>query len=157
MIKLADDASEADKMAWDKYLNDRTDVGILMIGSMENDTQDQFMEFMNDPQEMMEEIKTYYQKNSRAERYDTLRELFLSRLNAGDEVGPHVLKMKHIFDRLASPGHTFSEQLKSDIVLISLPKIYGDAIIDCNFHNMDMTIKELIRQFVTLLLFHRDE
>ena len=35
MIKPADDASEADKMAWEKHLNDRTDVGILMIGSME--------------------------------------------------------------------------------------------------------------------------
>ena len=59
MIKLADDASEADKMAWEKHLNDRTDVGILMIRSMENDTQDQFMEFLN-PQEMMDEIKTYF-------------------------------------------------------------------------------------------------
>ena len=34
IIKHADDASEADKMAWEKHLNDRTDVGILMIGSM---------------------------------------------------------------------------------------------------------------------------
>ena len=106
------------------------------------------MEFLN-PQDMMDEIKLYFQKNARAERYNTLRELFLSRLNAGDEVGPHVLKMKHLFDRLASPGHTFSEQLKSDIVLISLPKIYGDAIIDCNFHNMDKTIKELHGMLVT--------
>ena len=73
MIKPADDASEGDKMALEKHLDDRTDVGILMIGSMENDTQDQFMEFLN-PQEMMDEIKLYFQKNARAERYNTLME-----------------------------------------------------------------------------------
>ena len=78
----AANAQKAVKDAFQRHSNDAIDAGCIMLGCMESDLQEQFMELSNDPYLMMSQIKEMFKEKARNERYNTLRDFLTCKMSA---------------------------------------------------------------------------
>ena len=150
-------ATRVVKDTYNKYINDAIDMGCIMLGCMDNDIQEQFMELTNDPYTMMQQIRVMFKEKARIARYNVFDELLSCKMSAGASVGPHVLKMKGRIEHLLRLGLKMEKEMQADVVLRSLSRAYSGFIMNYNMHGMDKTVSELHGMLVTAEKSIRDQ
>src|SRR4051812_7852693 len=128
----ANNAPRTVKDAYQKHLSDSIDVACIMLGCMEPDLQEQFMEYSEDPYRMLGVIKGMFKERARIVRYNVLNELLSCKMSAGNSVGPHVLKMKGRLEHLNRLGLKIENEMAANVVLRSLPRSYAGFVM--NYH-----------------------
>ncbi|XP_071710353.1 uncharacterized protein [Rutidosis leptorrhynchoides] len=81
---------------------------------------------------MMTELKNMFQKQASQELYETYKLLQTCKMEEGQSVSSHVLKMKSYIDRLEKLGTTLPPNLAVNTVLVSLPKSYHQFVMNYN-------------------------
>ena len=137
----AANAPRAQKDAYNKHLNDSTDVTCVMLGCMDSELQKQLMEM--EAYTMIGHLKEMFQEKARIERFTTIKALLSCKLTTGGSVSPHVLKMKGHLDHLDKLGLKIEKELAVDIILQSLPEAYDSFVMNYNMHSMDKSVSEL--------------
>ncbi|XP_017976437.1 PREDICTED: uncharacterized protein LOC108661952 [Theobroma cacao] len=89
--ETSDDATNEEKKAYRVYINDLDQATCVMLASTALDLQKQH-EDMN-ALDIILNLREMFDKESRTERFDFLRELFRSKMLEGSPIRPHVLKM----------------------------------------------------------------
>src|SRR3954464_2022063 len=93
------DASADEK---DVYQSCKDDYGVIkstMLFAMEPELQNRFEEFAG-PFEILEELKTMFQTQTRSERYEISEKFFNCKMEEGSSVSEHVIKMSGYTQRL---------------------------------------------------------
>ncbi|XP_061341989.1 uncharacterized protein LOC133288281 [Gastrolobium bilobum] len=85
-----------------------------------------------------------YDKQGRAERFETSKELFGCKMIEGTAVGPHVLKMIGLIEKLASLGFIMDHELSIDLVLQSLPSSFNGFVVNYHMNKVETTLPELL-------------
>ena len=93
------DASNEILVNYNRYRDAEEVATCLMLASMTPDLQKQ-NENMN-AQEILVHLQELFSAQSRHERYQTSREMFQCKMSEGSPVGPHVLKMINLIEKLA--------------------------------------------------------
>ncbi|KAL7618765.1 hypothetical protein Lser_V15G01423 [Lactuca serriola] len=76
------------------------------------------------------------------ERYETTQALLACKNEDGNFVY-HVLKMKSYIDKFGRMGFVFPREQANDLVLLSLPELYGQFIRNFHIRNLDVTLIDL--------------
>ena len=84
-----------------------------------------------------------FKERARTERFKSVKGLMFTKMPSGESVSRHVLMMKGQFEHLESLGVEFVNELKIDMILLTLPSVYDGFIMNYNMHDMDKTIAEL--------------
>src|SRR3954468_13888686 len=145
----ANNAARILKDAYQKHLSDSIDVACIMLGCMESDLQEQFMEHSHDPYAMMGMIKGMFKERARIVRYNVLNELLSCKMSAGSSGGPDVLKMKGRLEHLNRLGLKLENEMAADVVLRFLSRTYVGFVMNYHMNDMDKTISELHGMLVT--------
>jgi len=93
--------------------------------------------------DMIGHLKTLYEEQARHERFDVSKALFSTNLSEGSSVGPHVLKMIGYVESLARLGLPLERELVVDLILQSLPEIFGQFVQNFLMNEMDVTLPQL--------------
>ena len=99
----AENATRAEKNAYEKHHNGSIDVACLMLATMSSELQ---KDLENMEAYDIVNLKEMFQQQARQERYDTTKALHSCKMAEGASVSTHVLKMKGYiehFDRLGFP------------------------------------------------------
>src|SRR3954468_14529055 len=99
-----------------------------MLFAMESDLQNRFEEFPG-PFEILEELKTMFQTQARSERYEISEKFFNYKMEEGNSVSEHAIKMSGYTQRLEQLDCKILEELKIDRVLQSLPPSYKGFVV----------------------------
>ena len=137
----ADNASRAEKNAYEKHHNDSINVACLMLATMSSELQKDLenMEAYN----MIFNLKEMFQQQARQERYETTKALHSCKMAEGASVSAHVLKIKSYIEHLDRLRFPLSQELATDLILNSLPDSYGQFVMNYNMNEMDKSISEL--------------
>lgn len=139
--KPDDNASRAEKNAYEKHHNDSVDVACLMLVAMSSEIQKD-LEHM-EAYDMIINLKEMFQQQARQERFETTKALHSCKMTEGSSVSAHVLKMKGYMEHLARLGFPLSQELATDLLLNSLPRSYDQFVMNYNMNEMDKSISEL--------------
>ena len=88
---LPDNASNADRTAYEKHCDDSVNVSCLMLATMSPDLQKQYEH--TDAYHMIGGLRGMFENQARVERYNISKYLFSCKLAEGSPVSPHVIKM----------------------------------------------------------------
>ena len=92
---------------------------------------------------MIVALKSMFETQARTERYNVSRALVGCKLKDGDPLGPHMIKMVGYVQSLDRIGFPLSEEFATDVLLNSLPSVYGPFISNYHMHGMDKKLAEL--------------
>ncbi|KAK4275751.1 hypothetical protein QN277_018782 [Acacia crassicarpa] len=109
---------EYDQFDWEtlkQHLADNEQAVCILLASMSAELQRQH-EHMDAPS-IIFHLQELYDKQGRTERFETSKELFGCKLAEGMAIGPHVLKMIGLIEKLASLGFNMDHELSIDLVL----------------------------------------
>jgi hypothetical protein len=95
-------------------------VKCVVLYSLESELQKRF-ENHDGAFEIVEELKTMFEVQARAERYDISEKFFTCKMDEGSSVSEHAIKMTGYTQRLEALGCKIPDELKADRVLQSLP------------------------------------
>ena len=117
------DAPNEVYMAYNRYKDADEMATCLMLAWMSPELQKQH-EHLN-AQEILVHLQELFGAQSRYERYQTSHELFQCKMTKGSLVGPHVLNMINLIEKLARLDFIMDHELSIDLVLQSLPPSYS--------------------------------
>lgn len=123
--------------AYDRH----NEVACLMLGSMNADLQKQFENYF--PLDMINELKSLYEKQAGVELFDLVDQLHDLRHEQGTPVSSHILKMKRYFEQLERLNYAYPQPITIGMILKSLSKDFEDFVRNYNMHSMNKTIAEL--------------
>ena len=129
------------KNAYQKLVDESTEISCLMLACMEPDLQQHFENV--EAYEMIESLKSMFQTQARTKRFNVWRSLMDCKLKEGDPLSPHVIKMIGYVQALDWLGFPLLDELATDAVLGSLPPSYGMFISNYHMHGMDKKLTEL--------------
>ena len=135
------DESAAVRSAFRRAQDESTEISCLMLAHMEPELQQQFEEV--EAHDMIVALKSMFETQARTERYNVSRALLGCKLRDGDPLGPHMIKMVGYVQSLDRLGFPLSEEFATDILLNSLPSVYGPFISNYHMHGMDKKLAEL--------------
>lgn len=138
---LPANATSAQQNAYQKHIDDATDVACLMLATMSAELQKQH-EHM-DAYAMLEHLQTMFQEQARQERFNTSKALYSCK-QGNNPVGPHVLKMIGYIDYLDRLGFPIGREAQIDLILQSLNNNYAQFIMTFNMTEQDRTPTELL-------------
>ncbi|GKC07612.1 hypothetical protein Tco_0999222 [Tanacetum coccineum] len=87
--------------------------------------------------DMINELKNLFQTQAIQELYDTQRQLNACKMEEGQSVTSHVLKMKSYIDKFEHLGHHMPHVLADNIVLCSLPNLFDNFVMNYNMRGWD--------------------
>ena len=137
----ADTATQDDLNAFESRSDDHTVVGCAILTSLEPDLQKRFEH--HGAYEMVEELKTMFQIQSRAERYEISEKFFTCKMAEHSSVSEHCVAMGGYIQRLAQLECKLPDELNTDRVLQSLPPSYKSFVLNYNMQGMKKSIPEL--------------
>ena len=138
---LPDNATAADRRAYEKHCNDSLDVSCLMLATMSPDLQKQYEHA--DAHTMIEGLRGMFQNQARTETFNISKSLFVCKLAEGSPVSPHVIKMIGYIETLDRLGSELHQDLATDVILQSLPASYEPFIMNFQMNGLDKTLSEL--------------
>ena len=139
--ELAADATDAAKTAREQWKDDNVIVHCGMLQSMEAGLQKRFENFT--AFKMLEELKTMFQTQARAERYEISDKFFTHKMEEGSSVSEHGIMMTGYIQRLDELECKIPEDLKMDRILQSLPPSFNSFVMNFNMQGMKKTVSEL--------------
>ena len=92
---------------------------------------------------MVEELKTMFQTQDRAERYEISEKFFTCKMEKYSSVSEHAIKMTGYTQRLEKLGCKIPDELKTDRVLQSLLPSYNGFVLNYNMQGMKKSIPDL--------------
>ncbi|XP_074574077.1 uncharacterized protein LOC141830571 [Curcuma longa] len=125
---LADDATDDQKLAYQKHLADSELASCIMLASMSPDLQKQH-EHM-DAYTIVFHLRELFDEQARSERFDVSKLLFRSRMQEGTSAVQHVLKMYGYIERLGTLGFAMDHELSIDLILHSLPDSHSHFVMN---------------------------
>ena len=128
-------------IAFDARSDDHTIVKCAILTSLEPDLQKRFE--LHGAFEMVEELKTMFQTQARAERYEISEKFFTCKMEEHSSVSEHALAMSGYIQRLTQLGIVIPDELNTDRVLQSLPPSYKSFVLNYNMQGMKKSIPEL--------------
>jgi hypothetical protein len=108
---------------------------------MESDLQQQFEDV--GAHDIIAALKSMFETQARTERYNVSRALLGCKLNNGDPLSPHVIKMIGYVQSLERLGFPLSDEFATDVIMHSLPSVYGTFISNYHLHTMDKKLTKL--------------
>ena len=138
----AADASQAQRSAYRKHMDDMDIVCSIMLASMNSELQKQH-EHMDAPTILLH-LQELFEEQSRSERYEVSKALFRSRMVEGSSAVQHGLKMNGYIEQLANLGVLMDHELSIDLILQSLPDSYASFVLNYQMNKISTTIPELI-------------
>jgi hypothetical protein len=84
-----------------------------------------------------------FENQTRAERYNISKALFVCKLIEGNLVSPHVIKMMGYIETVTKLGCEIKGDLSTDVILQSLPVSYESFIMNFHRNDMEKTVAEL--------------
>ncbi|XP_071715567.1 uncharacterized protein [Rutidosis leptorrhynchoides] len=142
-----ENATAAIRKAWIKQNDEQTQVACLMLASMIPDLQKDMEAF--DAFTMLSELKNMFQHQAKQELFETVKSLHACKMEEGQSVGSHFLKMKNYFDRLQTLGSPMGPDLSVMFILCSLPKSYEQFIMNYIMQGHEKSIMELYNMLKT--------
>ena len=127
---LAATASDEDKTAREQWIDDNIIVRCGMLQAMEADLQKRFENYT--AFKMLDELKTMFQTQARAERYEISDKFFTHKMEEGSSVSEHAIMMTGYIQRLDELECKIPEDLKMDRVLQSLPPSFNGFVMNFN-------------------------
>ncbi|XP_019430563.1 PREDICTED: uncharacterized protein LOC109337929 [Lupinus angustifolius] len=101
-----------------------------------------------DPTDIIAYLKKMYGAQSMTARYQLSKTLFRSMLNVNAHVGPHVLKMISLMEKLEKLGCKLGKELSQDLILQSPPDSFSPFIINFNMNKMDCDLHEMLNMLI---------
>ena len=138
---LPDNASNADRTAYEKHCDDSVNVSCLMLATMSPDLQKQYEH--TDAYHMIGGLRGMFENQARVERYNISKSLFSCRLAEGSPVSPHVIKMIGYIETLDRLGSEIHDDIAVDVILQSLPPSYEPFIMNFQMNGMEKLLFEL--------------
>nr|GFA69288.1 zinc finger, CCHC-type [Tanacetum cinerariifolium] len=89
------------------------------------------------------ELKAMYSKQTEQELLQTVREFHTSKLEEGQSVSSHVLKIKGYIDNLEQLGQPVGQNHAVSLILVSLNKDFDSFVQNYNMHGIGKTVNEL--------------
>ena len=137
----ADDAPEAEHNIFETRKDDHIIVSCAILTSLDTDLQKRFEH--HGAYEMVEELKTMFQTQTRAERYEISDKFYKCKMEEHSSVSEHVVTMGGYIQRLIQLGCVIPDELITDRVLQSLPPSYKGFVLNYNMQGMNKTLNEL--------------
>src|SRR3954466_15232400 len=137
----ADDAPEAEHNIFETRKDDHIIVSCAILTSLDTDLQKRFEH--HGAYEMVEELKTMFQTQTRAERYEISDKFYKCKMEEHNSVSEHVVTMGGYIQRLIQLGCVIPDELITDRVLQSLPPSYKGFVLNYNMQGMNKTLNEL--------------
>ena len=134
-------ATDAMKNAHDVHYDDDIIVWCGMLQSMKVDLQKRFESHA--AYEILEELKTMFQTQARAERYEISEKFFTHKMEEHSSVSEHAILMTGYIQHLEQLECKIPDELKTDRVLQSLPPSYNGFVLNYNMQGMKKNISEL--------------
>ncbi|GKB51286.1 hypothetical protein Tco_0902039 [Tanacetum coccineum] len=127
-------------------LGEQNKAAMLMLACMTLELQKE-MENHN-AYDMINELKSMFQTQGSQELYDTQRRLNACKMEEGQSVSSHVLKIESYVDKLERLGHPMPHVLADNIVLCSLPNLFDNFVMNYNMQGWDnKSLRELHKMF----------
>ncbi|GJZ97633.1 hypothetical protein Tco_0670086 [Tanacetum coccineum] len=126
---------------WNAIYDAYNEVACLMLGSMTPELHIQFENYS--PYEMLKEIKSMFEKQTRVERFDPIQTFHACKQEEGKPVAAYVLKMKGYVEQLEHLGYMLPQDLSVGLILNGLTSDFVGFVRNYNMHNMGKTIGEL--------------
>ncbi|GJZ31356.1 hypothetical protein Tco_0576403, partial [Tanacetum coccineum] len=89
-----------------------------------------------------EELKSMFEKQAGAERFDLIQTFHACKQEEGKPVGPYVIKMKNYVE-LERLGYVLPQYLSVGLILNGFTSDFAGFVRNYNKHNMRKTIDEL--------------
>ena len=144
---MADDTTEEEIAAYDKWQDDSIMVQWIMLASMRNEWQMQHEQM--DPQSVLLHLKELYGEQSRTARYELSKQLFRARMVKGTPIEAYVLKMINLIEDLGRLGFAMDEELSLDLILQSLLELFSQFIVNSYMNKLDYSSPELFNLLKT--------
>lgn len=93
--------------------------------------------------QMLEELKKMFQQQAKQKLFETVKSFHACKMEEGQSVSSHVLKMKSYIDQLDRLGSPMGTDLAIMMILNSLPKSYDQFILNYNMQGWEKSISEL--------------
>ena len=143
----ADDAPQDDLNVYESRSDDYIIVKCAILYSLEPELQKRFEN--HGAYEMVEELKTMFQTQARAERYEISEKFFTCKMEEHNSVSEHAIKMTGYTQRLEKLGCKIPADLQTDRVLQSLPPSYKGFVLNYNMSGMNKSIPDLFAMLKT--------
>jgi hypothetical protein len=92
---------------------------------------------------MIQGLCGMFENQTRAERYNISKVLFVCKLAEGSLVNPHVIKMMGYIETLDKLGCELKDDLATDVILQLLPMSYELFIMNFHMNSMEKSVAEL--------------
>jgi hypothetical protein len=137
----ADNASDADRSAYEKHTNDSLDDSCLMLATMSSELPKQYE--YTDAHTMVVGLRGMFMNQARVERYEISKSLFSCKIAEGSPVSPHVIKMMGYIESLNVLCFALLHEPATDLILQSLSPSYDPFILNFHMNGMEKTLAEL--------------
>ncbi|GJW05036.1 retrovirus-related pol polyprotein from transposon TNT 1-94 [Tanacetum coccineum] len=126
---------------WNAVYDAYNEVAYLMLGSMTTELHRQFENYS--PYEMIKELKSIFEKQTRVERFDLIQTFHACKKEEDKPVVAYVLKMKEYVEQLERLGYVLPQDLSVGLILNGLTSDFAGFVRNYNMHNIGKTIGEL--------------
>ncbi|XP_021763986.1 uncharacterized protein LOC110728650 [Chenopodium quinoa] len=133
---------EVTQVALNRWIAANRDVKCIMLATISPKLQKTFLE-RDTTFEIISELQNMFQEQARTERFENHKQILESKLEKGEPVNPHMLKMIGLFEFMERLDAGYSTEMAIDIVLHSLHRGYDHFKMNYNMHVMEKTLTEL--------------
>ena len=143
LVSPSVDASVGDQIAYQKHLDDS-----IMLASMSPGLQKQHGAMI--AYDIVAHLKELFHEQARSERFEVSKMLFCSRMQEGTSPIQYALKMHGYIVRLDQLGFGMDNELSIDLILVGLPDIFAQFVLNYRMNDKETTIPELINLLKTV-------
>ncbi|XP_074299944.1 uncharacterized protein LOC141631130 [Silene latifolia] len=129
------------RTAYDEYMRMSNDVKNVLIWSMSSKLKLQCISI--NAYEIFTRMNTMFSQTPKIRQYEAAVRFFEDKLEKGQKVGPHVLKMVEHIDTLEHLGCNIPKTFAVDRILHSLSNKFAHFRVNYNMNNMDKSYHEL--------------
>ncbi|KAK1664719.1 hypothetical protein QYE76_052878 [Lolium multiflorum] len=143
----AETATDEAKNVYLTRKNHYSTVQCAILYGLESELQKRFEN--HDPHDIISELKMIFETHAVVESYDASEKFFNCKMEEGNSVSEHVLKMSGHAKQLLDLGITIHNALGIHRVLQSLPPSYKNFVMNYNMQCMEKMLPELFSMLKT--------
>ena len=147
-LTLPEDSSPEEYKVLSKWKDDDMQARCIMWASMSTEIHRQHEKY-NSAREILLHLKELFGEHSRTARYEISKRLFRAKMREGEDVGAHVNSMIRSIEELESLDFSMDFHLQTDLILQSLPKLFGQTITNFHMNRIECTLTELLNMLMT--------
>ena len=147
-IPLAANATNAQRVAYQKHKDDDTQAKCVMLASMNPQLQKQH-ENMESASAILLHLTELFGERNRNVRFSVVNDIVRTKQVRGAPVHQHGLKMIGLIEQIQDLGFALDAELAQDLLLSSLDDSFSQFIMNYNMQQMNHTLAELLNMLVT--------